>query len=328
MKIFITGGSGYLGRNIIRALVKRGDTVHALARSVASGELVEGLGAEVIAGDLHDADALRQGIDGCDVVIHSAALVAQWGDPLDFHRVNVAGTQQVIEACKAMTVPRLIHISTEAVLADGNPIIHADETTPYPHKPMGLYPLTKGLAEKKVLAANSDSLKTIALRPRLIWGKDDTVFLPQLLDAAAAKGGWVWFNHGHYLTATCHVENVVEGVLLALSKGEGGNAYFLTDGAPIEFRNFITEMFKTQGKTLRDRSIPHRLSKWGAYISEFIVRRFNLEIDPPLTRMIIAVISQEITVNDQKARDELGYQGKLSREQGMADLAQRAMNNT
>jgi len=323
MKIFITGGSGYLGRNLIRGLIKRGDTVRALARSVSSGEVVEALGADVVAGDLNQKDALRRGMEGCDAVIHSAALVAQWGNPLDFHRVNVAGTQQVIEACQMMAIPRLLHISTEAVLADGKPMIHVDETAPYPRKPIGLYPLTKMLAEKKVIAANSDTLKTIAVRPRLIWGNDDTVFLPALMDIAES-GGWVWFNHGHYLTATCHVDNVVEGALLALDKGTGGNAYFLTDGAPVEFRNFITEMFKTQGKTLPDRSIPRRLSGWVANSSEFIVRRFNLDRDPPLTRVTVAVLSQEITLNDQKARDELGYQSKVSREQGMADLARRA----
>ena len=323
MKIFITGGSGYLGRNLIRTLIKRGDTVHALARSVASGEIVEALGAKVIAGDLNHKEALLKGMEGCDAVIHSAALVAQWGNPLDFHLVNVAGTQQVIEACQKMAIPRLIHISTEAVLADGKPMIHIDETLPYPLKPMGLYPLTKMLAEKKVLSANCDTFKTIALRPRLIWGKDDTVFLPALIDIVEG-GGWLWFNQGHYLTATCHVDNVVEGTLLALDKGIGGNSYFLTDGAPVEFRNFITQMFKTQGKTLPDRTIPRRLSGWVANTSEFVVRRFNLDRDPPLTRMAVAVLSQEITLNDQKARTDLGYQGKVSREQGMADLAKRA----
>jgi len=323
MKIFITGGSGYVGRNLISALIKRGDTIRALARSVESGEVVEALGAEVIAGDLNNGEALHYGMDGCDVVIHLAALVAQWGDPLDFHRVNVTGTQRVIEACQATAMTRLIHMSSEAVLAHGKPMIHIDETAPYPRKPMGLYPLTKGLAEKKVIAANSDTLKTIVLRPRFIWGKDDTVLLPNMIDVAE-RGGWMWFNQGHYLTSTCHVDNVVEGILLALENGSGGNSYFLTDGVPVEFRNFITEMLKTQGKTLPDRSIPRWLSGWVANTSEFFVRRLNLDREPPLTRTTVAVMSQEITLNDQKARDELGYQGTVTREQGMADLAMRA----
>lgn len=326
MKIFITGGSGYVGRNLIPALIKRGDTVRALARSVVAGEVVEALGAEVIAGDLTNGDALRYGMEGCDAVVHLAAFVAQWGDPLEFHRVNVTGTQRVIEACQLTAVPRLIHISTEAVLAQGKPMIHVDETAPYPRKPMGLYPLTKGLAEKKVIAANSDSLTTVVLRPRFIWGKDDTVLLPNMIDIAD-RGGWMWFNHGYYLTSTCHVDNVVEGILLALEKGDGGNSYFLTDGTPVEFRNFITEMFKTQGKTLPDRSIPRWLSRWVAIIGEFTVRRFNLDREPPLTRTTVALMSQEITVNDQKARDELGYQGTVSREHGMADLAMRARSS-
>ena len=323
MKIFITGGSGYLGRNLIRALIKRGDTVRGLARSVPSGEIIESLGAEVIPGDLSDLSALKRGMEDCDTVIHSAAIVGQWGDPDEFHRVNVTGTQNVISACQAMTVPRLIHISTEGVLADGKPMIHVDESKPYPQNPVGLYPLTKGLAEKAVLSANSDSLTTIAIRPRFIWGNDDTVLLPTMIDIVQ-RGGWMWFNGGHYLTSTCHVDNVVEGVLLALEKGDGGNAYFLSDGNPVEFRSFITQLLKTQGVTLPNRSIPRQLGRWVANISEFVVRRFNLEKEPPITRTAMAMMSHEITVNDQKARDELGYQGTVSREQGLADLARRA----
>ena len=323
MKVFITGGSGYLGRNLIRALTQRGDTVRALARSASAGEIVAALGAEMIAGELNHDEALRRGMAGCDAVIHAAALVTQWGDPLEFHRVNVMGTQQVIKACQAMDIARLVHISTEAVLADGKPMIHVDETTPYPRKPMGLYPLTKMLAEKAVLAANGDKLQTVAIRPRFIWGNDDTVLLPAM-KAIVKKGRWVWFDHGHYLTSTCHVANAVEGTLLALDKGQGGHTYFLTDGAPIEFRNFITEMFKTQGLTLPARSIPRPLSLWGARIGEFVIRRFHLDSEPPLTSTAVALMSHEITVNDRKARDELGYRAQVSREQGLADLAIRA----
>lgn len=322
MKIFITGGSGYLGRNIIRALIARGDTVRGLARSVKSGELIESLGAEVIAGDLNNDEALQNGMDSCDAVIHCAATVTQWGDPIEFHRINVTGTQQVISACVARSIPRLIHISTEAVLANGKPIINADETRPRARKPAGLYPLTKGLAEQAVIQANSDTFSTVALRPRFIWGKDDTVLLAEMTKTINS-GGWAWFKGGHYLTSTCHVDNVVEGVLLALDKGEGGEIYFLTDGDPVEFRSFITQMLKTQGVTPPDRNLPRSLAWLVASVSEFIIRRFNLEREPLVTRTAMALMSHEVTVNDGKARAELGYVGTITREAGLADLARR-----
>ncbi len=322
MRIFVTGGSGYIGRNVIRALVKRGDTVRALARSLQSGEIIEKLGAEVIAGDITNAVALRKGMRDCDAVIHCAGVMATWGNPLDFHRVNVDGTRQVILACQATGISRLIFISSSAVIADGKPKIHIDESIPYPNKPIGLYPLTKGLAERQVQAANRDSLQTIILRARLVWGRDDTAWLPQLVQQVQA-GRWVWVNKGHHLISTCHIDNMVEAILLSLDKGQGGQLYYVTDGAPVEFRNFIVNLLKTQNVTMPERNLPGWLAMWVARLSEFVVRRFNLDIEPPLTRTAVALARHEWTINDQKARDTLMYHGKMTREDGMADLARR-----
>lgn len=322
MHVFVTGGSGYIGRNVIRSLIKRGDTVHALARSVQAGELIVSLGGTVFAGDVTDRNALTQGMADCDAVIHCAALVKTWGNPIDFHRVNVTGTQQVLAACHTAKIPRLIYLSTASVLADGKPKIHIDETTPYARKPIGLYPLTQSVAEKMVIGANCPTLQTVVIRLHRVWGKDDTVWLPRLIDRIE-RGVWFWVNRGHHLTSSCHIDNVVQGILLALEKGDGGEIYALTDGAPIELRNFITNILLTQNITPPDRSIPGWLGMNLARISEFVVRRFNLERNPPLIRMELATVSHEFTINDQKAREELGYRGTVSREQGLADLAQR-----
>lgn len=322
MRIFVTGGSGYIGRNIIRALVKRGDTIRALARSVQSGEVVDALGATVIPGDLDNGNALRQGMDGCDAVIHCAVLGNLERDPIALHRVNVAGTQHVIAACQAMHIPRLIHLSTDAIIADGKPKIHIDETTPYRSKPTGLYSLTKMLAEKMTIAANSPELNTIVIRPHLVWGKDDTVWLPRLI-TQVQSGLWFWINGGHHLTATCHVDNAVEGILMAIDNGRGGEIYALTDGDPVEYRNFVTNLLKTQHITPPDRSINRRLAMSGTRLSEMIIRRFNLNRDPPMTRSELIMIGCEFTINDSKAREQLGYQGSITREQGLADMAKR-----
>src|ERR1700757_4320079 len=132
MKVFVTGGSGFVGRNLIQALKARGDTVVALARSLGAMQTVRELGGEPQAGDLVDLPALQAGMAGADVVFHCAAKVDDWGDPAEFHKVNVEGTAHVIEAARAAGVRRLVHVSTEAVLADGTPIRDADETRPRP----------------------------------------------------------------------------------------------------------------------------------------------------------------------------------------------------
>jgi nucleoside-diphosphate-sugar epimerase len=320
MKIFVTGGSGFVGRNLIAALVARGDHVVALARSLSAMQTVRQLGAEPQAGDLVDVAAMSAGMAGAELVFHCAAKVDDWGDPAEFRRVNVEGTANVIEAARAAGVRRLVHISTEAVLADGTPIRNADETRPRPRRPVGLYPSTKAEAEAVALLANGQGLEVVVVRPRFIWGKGDTALLPRIL-AVMRKGQFAWIGGGRYLSSTCHVRNVCEGALLAAERGRPGEIYFLTDGAPVEFRGFITAMAATQGVDPGKRSLPHALVYCIAALSELGWRLLKLKGGPPLTRTAVILTGEEVTVNDAKARRELGYRGQVSREAGLTEMA-------
>jgi len=321
---FVTGGSGYVGRNLIRALRERGDVVRALARSAAAQAAVRAAGAEPAPGDLDDVAALRRGIAGCDAVFHSAAKVDDFGDPADFQRVNVEGTENVLRAAEAEGGPRVVHVSTEAVLVGGPPIVNADETWPIPARPIGLYPLTKGLAEGRVQAAAARGLPACIVRPRFIWGRDDSSLLPRFADAVR-KGQFVWFGGGHYLTSTCHVANVCEGALLAAERGRSGEAYFLTDGPPVDFRAFLTQMLATQGLAADGiRSVPRGVARFLGAAAETLWTWLPLPGHPPLSRAAVRLIGEEVTVSDAKARRELGYVGRLRREDGLDELAEIA----
>jgi nucleoside-diphosphate-sugar epimerase len=310
---FVTGGSGFVGRELIAELRRRGIAVRALARSDAAAAAVKAAGAEPVRGDLDDRAAMEAGMRGCDVVFHAAAYVKQHGPRADFLRVNVAGTENALAAAKAAGVRRFVHIGTEAVLADGKPIVRADETRPRATRPAGLYPLTKGLAEAAVIAASTPGgLETVVVRPRFIWGKGDTSLLPELVQAVK-RGRFAWMGGGRYLTSTCHVRNVVEGALLAAEKGRPGEIYFLTDGEPVEFRAFMTEMLATQGVDAGTRSIP----KWVARVAAALTGWMK---EPPVTRTAIALVGHEVTVDDAKARRELGYVGAVSRGAGRAEM--------
>ncbi len=318
-RIFVTGGSGFVGRNLIRALVARNDDVVALSRSPRASLIVEELGALAAHGDLEDVAAMREGMQGCDVVIHAAALAAEWGDPKDFHRFNVTGTQNVIEAARSAGVKTLVHISTEAVMADGGPMVKLDESRPRPAKPLPRYPLTKGLAEAAALAANDANLRTVVVRPRMIWGKDDSTLLPAFMEAVRG-GRFMWLDGGHYLASTTHIDNVVEGTLLAAEKGRGGEVYYLSDGEPIEFRRFLTQVLATQGMVPPDKSLPRWLAWRLAQVCEGLWSLLGLKNPPPITRFTVAIIGQEVTINDAKARRELGYTGHVSRETGLTGI--------
>lgn len=320
MRCFVTGGSGFVGRELISTLVARGHTVRALARSDKSAAAVKAVGAEPVKGDLDSVEAMTKGMEGCDWVFHSAAHTEEWDTDEAFHRVNVVGTDNTLVAAKAAGVKRFVLISSEAVLADGKPIIDADENTPLPSKPLAGYPATKQVSEAHVKAANGNGLETVIVRPRYIWGRNDTANLVKFVEGHHS-GRLAWVDQGRYLTSTTHVANVCEGAILAAEKGKAGEVYFITDGKPVEFRWFLTEVLKTQGLPPPKKSFPGWLAWPAAVASEAIWRTFKLKGPPQATKIAIALMGQHVTVKDDKARKELGYVGKMTREEGLAEMA-------
>jgi nucleoside-diphosphate-sugar epimerase len=198
-------------------------------------------------------------------------------------------------------------------------MINADESWPLPKHPLGLYPETKGEAERRVLAANRDGLETVIVRPRFIWGAGDTTVLVRIAQAVR-EGKFAWFSGGRHLTSTCHVTNVCEGTLAAAERGRPGGIYFLTDGPPVEFRGFITQLLETQGVTPSGRSVPRWLAYFLGATMEMIWRLFSLRSEPVLVRTTVCLVGAEVTVRDDLARRELGYRGVVSREAGLGEL--------
>ena len=319
---FVTGGSGFVGRHLITMLRAQGTVVRALARSDGAVEQVLSVGAVPVRGDLDDQQALRRGMAGASVVFHVAADTGQWGSYQDAYRANVVGTEHVLAAARTAAVSRVVHVSTEAVLIGrgSRPVINADETWPRAEHPVGRYNRTKALAEERVLAANSRELDSVVVRPRLIWGAGDTsLWLPQLVKAVRS-GSFRWIDGGHHLTSTAHVANVCESLLLAAERGRGGEIYFVTDGEPVEVRGFITAVLATQGVEPGTASVPRWLALAMATAGEWVWRTFNLKGAPPLTQGIVRTIGEEVTVNDAKARRELGYVGRVTRASGLVEM--------
>ena len=315
----MTGGSGFLGRNVIETLCARGDEVRALARSDGAVAAVRTAGAEPVRGDLDDTAAMTAGMAGCSVVFHCAAATAQFGDRQAIRHINVGGTERALDAARQAGVKTFVHVSTESVLIGGPPIVRADESWPLPRHPIGVNAATKGEAEQRVLAANSPTLATVIVRPRLIWGAGDTSVLPVIIDAVK-KGVFKWIAGGHHLTSTCHVDNVVHGMLLAAEKSPGGQIYFLTDGEPIEVRRFLTQVLEKSGVTPGPGSMPRWVARAGAWLAELAWKTFGLSGEPPITRSAVRLIGEEVTVVDDKARRELGYTPIVTIEQGIAEL--------
>jgi nucleoside-diphosphate-sugar epimerase len=316
---FVTGGSGFIGGHLIRRLSAEGWSVRAIARSDSSAAKVREAGAEAVMGDLDDVTAMTEGARGCEYAFHAAASLGEWGRREDFVHGNVTGTQNALMACRDAGVRRFVHVGTEAALLVGQPLVNADERVPLRPDSKAHYSATKAMAERAVLDANGDGFETVVLRPRLVWGPGDTTILPAL-KAAVEAGRFSWIGGGGHRTSTTHVDNVVEGLVLAATKGEPGNAYFVTDGEPVVFREFITDLLATDGVEMPTRSVPVFVAKPLAGAVEGVWRVLGRESTPPLTRLAVWLSALECTIDITKARTKLGYEPVKSMEEGMAEL--------
>jgi nucleoside-diphosphate-sugar epimerase len=227
----------------------------------------------------------------------------------------------VIAAARRARVERLVHVSTEAVLvgaAPYEPIVGADERRPIPERPLPLYPASKAAAELLVRKAAAE-LHTVIVRPRLIWGAGDTSLLPQLLEAVLARR-FRWIAGGNYKTSTCHVRNCVEGMLRAAERGGRGETYFLTDGPPVELRGFLRELIGTQGFDPGHRTIPRGVARGLASTGEAVGRLRGYRWRPPITHLTLRLMGEEVTVDDAKARTELGYTSAVKPQTGLNEM--------
>src|SRR3954452_6379600 len=320
---FVTGGSGFVGGALIRRLTADAWTVRALARSDRSAQAVEEAGAEAVRGDLDDTAAMRAGADGGQVFHHAAAKVEDFGDPADFQRVTVQGTKNALAAAREVGVRRFVHVGTEAALMAGQPLVNVDEKTPLRPDSPAPYPWSKAKAEQAVRDANGDGLETVVGRPRFVWGKGDTTLLPTIVDMTKA-GKFAWIGGGGNLTATTHIDNTVEGLVLAAERGTPGAVYFVTDGGPVVFREFVSELIRTQGVEPPTRTLPLSVARAAAAGAEAAWKLLRRKDRPPLSRFTVWVSALECTIDDSRARDELGYREVKTREQGLAELREDA----
>ncbi len=322
MKALVTGGGGFLGGAIVRRLVERGDRVRSLSRS-AYPEL-EAWSVEQVRGDLADADAVRRASRDCDVVFHVAARVGAWGPRAEYQRTNVAGTDNVIAACRENGVGRLVYTSTPSVVHPGGDIEGADESLPYAKHFDAAYPETKAEAERRVLAANGPALATVALRPHLVWGPGDNHLIPRLL-ARARAGRARRIGREDKLVDATYIDNAVDAHLLAadrLAPGApcAGHAYFIAQGDPRPAWELPNAILAAAGLPPVTRRLPRPLALAAGALLETVWALLGREDEPPLTRFVACQLSTAHWYDLSAARRDLGYEPRVDIEQGLALL--------
>jgi nucleoside-diphosphate-sugar epimerase len=317
MKILVTGGSGFLGSRLIPKLVAEGHDVFAMSRSSSADGKLRAFGAMPVRGDMNNLSGMA--MPRVDAVIHLAAHFHFAGPRAPYFHVNVDGTKALLEAAQAAGVSSFIYLTAAAVIMDdrGSPVRDADERAPTFPDSFSPYIASKATSEAGVLAANRPGFRTIAIRPPGIWGPGDA--FSRNIPHAIRSGQFAFIARGDYPYSTCHVDNVVEALICALDRGEGGNAYFVRDPDNTTFRAFIDGLAKLQGLSIdKLRSVPYGMAFFMGRMMELGARLRRSDQDPALTRTMVRMIGREFTIDDSAARRELGYVGKVSRLEGLA----------
>lgn len=317
MKALVTGGGGFLGRYIVEKLLEKGEQVSIFCR----GEYpeLENLGVKIIHGDLRDRKAVKDSIKGQEIVFHVASKIDMFGRYEDFYDINVAGTQNVVDGCIMWNVSKLIYTSTASVVFNGLDLKGVDESISYPKKYKAPYPITKMLAERIVLKANgANGLKTTVLRPHLICGPRDPSLAPRLIELAKRKKLPI-IGKGKNLLDITYVENVADAhILAAKSSKSAGQVYFISQGKPVVPWELLKDLLSQLDIPPIKRRIPYKLAYAAGAVLEFFFKLFRIRKKEPLiTRFLASELAKSHYFDISKAKNELGYEPKISLEEGL-----------
>lgn len=324
MRALVTGGGGFLGKAIVRRLVERGDWVRTFHRGLYPD--LEQLGVEQMRGDIADSRAVDRAVRGVDVVFHVAAKVDMWGPLEPFRLANVVGTENVLAAMREHGVCKLVFTSSPSVVHGKEDLAGVDESTHYPEEYEAAYAETKAEAEREVLAANSPQLATVALRPHLIWGPEDTNLVPQLVKRARA-GQLRLVGGGDNLVDTTFIDNAAHAHLLSCDRLEpdaacAGRPFFITDGEPRPLKEIVNGILAAAGLPPIEKSLSLRSALAIGAILETAHHLLPLPGEPRMTRIIARHLGTAHWYDISAARRDLGYEPLVSFEEGLHKLAE------
>ncbi|HEY5852080.1 MAG TPA: 2-alkyl-3-oxoalkanoate reductase [Lysobacter sp.] len=324
MKILVTGGGGFLGQALCRGLRARGYQVVSFNRG--RYDALDAIGAVQVQGDLAQRDAVVAAARGCDAVFHNAAKAGAWGSYKSYHEANVVGTDNVIAACRAHGIGRLIYTSTPSVTHRATHPVEGGtaQNVPYGDHLKAPYAATKQIAERAVIAANDTSLATIALRPRLIWGVGDNQLLPRLVERARA-GRLRFVGDGENRIDTTYVDNAAQAHFDAFDHLEqgaacAGRAYFISNGEPRTVREIVNGLLQAAGAPMVTKTIPFRVAYAAGVVCEGLWHALPLKGEPPMTRFLAEQLSTTHWYDMAPAKRDFGYVPRVSIHEGLTRL--------
>ncbi|MGI2099576.1 2-alkyl-3-oxoalkanoate reductase [Shewanella oncorhynchi] len=345
---FVTGAGGFLGKAICLRLLAAGIKVTGFARGHYPE--LEALGVVMLQGDLVNKDLLQQAMQGCDIVFHVASKAGVWGDRDSYFCPNVKGAANVIAACKALKIDKLVYTSTPSVTFAGQDESGIDESTPYATRFLNHYAHSKAIAEKMMLDANQVgdmplenpdvtqvssqvttqatapyALKTVALRPHLIWGPGDPHLVPRVL-SRGRLGKLKLVGREDKLVDTIYIDNAAYAhVLAALELCQAkpkcqGKAYFLSNDEPITMAEMINLILACDALPPVTKRVPQSVAYVAGAVLESVHYLLKKQEEPMMTRFVARQLSCSHYFDISAAKRDLGYRALVSINQGMARL--------
>ena len=320
MKVLVTGGTGFVGRELVKELVSEGYDVRCTSRQPDNLSAI----AELMIGDIRDLAFLNHCCKGCEAVFHLASKVGVWGKYSDFYSTNVDATKLLIDVCNGNNVSYFIYASSASVVFGGEDIENGNESISYPTHQLSNYTKTKALAEKYIIQSNGNNIKTISLRPHLIWGPTDKHIIPGILKSAQ-EGKLVQVGNYNKLVDTTYIDNFIDALKLSLlglmnNPMVAGNCYFITNGEPIKIWDFINKILEVYEYASIAKSVPRSLALGIVGLQEMFYKCFLPNQNIQSTRMVIKELCQAHWFDISKAVNDLGYNPKISIDDGFERL--------
>ena len=324
MRVLVTGASGMLGGAVARALAERGDEVTVLQRRAS------GLGFREVLGDVADAAVVGEAAAGQDAVVHLAAKVNVVGLEADYVRANVVGTRNVLAACAAQRVQRLIQVSSPSVAHAGASLVGAPAGPADPQAARGPYARTKAQSELEALAADGTGevpLAVVAVRPHIVWGPGDTQLVERIVDRGRA-GRLPLLGVGASLIDTTYVDNARDALVAALDRAleVHGEAFVVSNGEPRPVGEIFGDFCAAAGVPRPTRHVPAALAVAAGGVVERVWslrhrRAGSTDGQPPLTRFLAEQLSTAHWFDQRRTREALRWTPAVSIDEGLERLA-------
>ena len=322
MRILVTGGGGFLGRYIVSLLCDQGHQVAILGRSPHPD--LEARGVEPFYGDLADRALVETACRKREAVFHVAARAGVWGPWEAYFQANVTGTRNLIHGCRRHGVDFLVYTSTPSVVFDRRPWRDADESLPYGRRWLCHYAHTKAIAEREILASHSpEGLRTLALRPHLIWGVGDPHLVPRVVERAR-RGRLRIVGRGDNRVDITHVRNAAAAHIDALralkADRGGGRAYFISQGRPVVLWDWINDLLQRLDIPPVEGRISLPVAYGVGWILEGVYGLFRRHGEPPMTRFVAFELAKDHFFSIGAARNDLGYRPRIETTTGLDEL--------